>query len=34
MFGRLQDWRRVATRDDQCAQVFLSAIARADIFLF
>ena len=27
MFGRLKDWRRVATRYDRCPQVFLSAIA-------
>ena len=29
MFGRLKDWRRVATRYDRCPQVFLSAIAHA-----
>jgi transposase len=27
MFGRLKDWRRIATRYDRCPQVFLSAIA-------
>ena len=27
MFGRLKDWRRVATRYDRCPTVFLSAIA-------
>ena len=27
MFGRLKDWRRVATRYDRCPNVFLSAIA-------
>ena len=27
MFGRLKDWRRVATRYDRCPKVFLSAIA-------
>jgi len=27
MFGRLKDWRRVATRYDRCPEVFLSAIA-------
>ncbi len=27
MFGRLKDWRRVATRYDRCLKVFLSAIA-------
>ena len=29
MFGRLKDWRRVATRYDRCQKVFLSAIALA-----
>ena len=29
MFGRLKDWRRVATRYDRCPKVFLSAIASA-----
>ncbi len=28
MFGRLKDWRRVATRYDRCPKVFLSAIDR------
>ena len=27
MFGRLKDWRRVATRYDRCPKVFLTAIA-------
>lgn len=27
MFGRLKDWRRVATRYDRCPKVFLSAAA-------
>jgi len=27
MFGRLKDWRRVATRYGRCLKVFLSAIA-------
>ena len=27
MFGRLKDWRRVATRYDRCPKVFLSVIA-------
>ena len=31
MFGRLKDWRRVATRYDRCPKVFLSAIALAAI---
>ena len=26
-FGRLKDWRRVATRYDRCAKTFLSAVA-------
>ena len=34
MFGRLKDWRRVATRYDRCPKVFLSAIALAAIVLF
>lgn len=29
MFGRLKDWRNVATRYDRCPKVFLSAIALA-----
>lgn len=29
IFGRLKDWRRVATRYDRCAKTFLSAIALA-----
>lgn len=29
IFGRLKDWRRVATRYDRCATVFFSAIALA-----
>jgi len=33
MFGRLKDWRRVATRYDSCPKVFLSAIALAAIFI-
>nr|WP_313454539.1 IS5 family transposase [Brevundimonas sp.] len=34
MFGRLKDWRRVATRYDRCPTVFLSAIALAATILF
>uniref|UniRef100_UPI003CF4BF2A IS5 family transposase n=1 Tax=Brevundimonas sp. TWP2-3-4b1 TaxID=2804580 RepID=UPI003CF4BF2A len=34
MFGRLKDWRRVATRYDRCPTVFLSAIALATTVLF
>jgi transposase len=29
MFGRLKEWRRVATRYDRCSKVFLSAVALA-----
>jgi transposase len=29
MFGRLKDWRRVATRYDQCPKAFFSAAAFA-----
>jgi transposase len=29
MFGRLKDWRRVATRYDRCSKRFFSAIALA-----
>lgn len=29
MFGRLKDWRRVATRYDRCPTTFFSAIALA-----
>lgn len=34
MFGRLKDWRRVATRYDRCSTVFLSAVALAATVLF
>ena len=34
MFGRLKDWRRVATRYDRCPKVFLSAIALAATVIF
>ena len=34
MFGRLKDWRRVATRYDRSPKVFLSAIALAATVLF
>jgi transposase len=34
MFGRLKDWRRVATRYDRCPTVYLSAIALAATVLF
>ena len=34
MFGRLKDWRRVATRYDRCPRVFLSAVALAATVMF
>ena len=34
MFGRLKDWRRVATRYDRCPSVFFSAIALAATVIF
>ena len=34
MLGRLQNWRRVATRYDRCPKVFLSAIALAAIVIY
>ncbi len=34
MFGRLKDWRRIATRYDRCPKLFLSAIALAAIAIF
>ncbi|SEP22648.1 Transposase [Salinihabitans flavidus] len=34
MFGRLKDWRRIATRYDRSLKVFLSAIALASTVLF
>lgn len=34
MFGRLKDWRRVATRYDRCPKAFFSAIALAAVVLF
>jgi transposase len=34
MFGRLKDWRRVATRNDRCPKMFLSAIALAAIVIY
>ena len=34
MFGRLKDWRRVATRYYRCAKVFLSAVALAATVIF
>jgi transposase len=34
MFGKLKDWRRIATRYDRCAHTFFSAICIAAIFIF
>ena len=34
MFGRLKDWRRVATRYDRCPKVFLSAVVLAATVIF
>ena len=34
MFGRLKDWRRVATRYDRCSMAFFSAIALAATVIF
>lgn len=34
MFARLKDWRRIATRYDRCADLFLSAVALAATVLF
>ena len=34
MFGRLKDWRGVATHYDRCPKVFLSAIALAALVIY
>ncbi len=34
MFGRLKDWRWVATRYDRCPKVILSAVALAATIMF
>jgi transposase len=34
VFGRLKDWRRVATRHDRCPRIFLSAVALAATVMF
>ena len=34
MFGKLKDWRRIHTRYDRCAEVFMSAIAIAVTVIF
>lgn len=33
-FGRLKDWRRIATRYDRCATTFFGAITLAAIVIF
>jgi transposase len=33
-FGRLNDWRRIATRYDRCATTFFGAITLAAIVIF
>jgi transposase len=34
MFARLKDWRRIATRYDRCADIFLSACDLAAVVMF
>jgi transposase len=34
IFGRLKDWRRVATPYDRCPKVFISAVALAATIIF
>ncbi len=34
MFGRLKDWRRVATRYDRYPKAFFSAVALAETVIF
>lgn len=34
MFGRLKDWRRIATRYDRCPVIFFGAIVLAAIIIF
>ncbi len=34
MFGRVKDWRRIATRYDRCAHTFFSAICIAATVIF
>lgn len=34
MFGRIKDWRRVATRYDRCAHTFFSAIQIAALVIW
>ena len=34
VFGRIKDWRRIATRYDRCAHTFMSAICIAATVIF
>lgn len=34
MFGKLKDWRRIATRYDRCADIFMGAITLAATVIF
>jgi len=34
MFARLKDWRRIATRYDRCADIFMAAITLAATVIF
>jgi len=34
MFARLKDWRRIATRYDRCADIFMSTRALAAVVMF
>jgi len=34
MFGKIKDWRRIATRYDRCAHTFFSAICIAAVVLW
>ena len=34
MFARLKDWRRIASRYDICADIFISARALASVAMF
>ena len=34
MFGRLKDWRSVATRYDRCPKAFFSAVVLAATVIF
>ena len=34
MFARLKDWRRISTRYDRCADIFMSACVLAAVVMF